>query len=82
MNNPNFVDYYRPIIIDDHVWIGSRATILPGVTIGRGAVVMAGAVVTHNVEPFAVVGGVPARKVRERELTDPQYSLNFRPLFE
>jgi maltose O-acetyltransferase len=82
MDDPTFVDYYRPIVIEDHAWIGSRAMILPGVTIGRGAVVMAGAVVTQNVEPLAVVGGVPARKVRERQLKDPAYTLDFRPLFE
>jgi acetyltransferase-like isoleucine patch superfamily enzyme len=64
------------------VWIGIRAVILQGVTIGRGAVVMAGAVVTHDVEPFAVVGGVPARKVSERRLNEPSYDLIRRPLFE
>jgi acetyltransferase-like isoleucine patch superfamily enzyme len=47
------------------VWIGSRATILPGVRIGRGAVVAAGAVVTKDVAPDTMVGGVPARLVRD-----------------
>ncbi len=82
MNDPEFSDIYRPIAIDDYAWIGSRATILAGVTIGRGAVVMAGAVVSRDVPPYAVVGGVPAQVVSMRELRDPAYSLNFRPLFE
>lgn len=53
-----------PIVIEDDVWIGAGAVVLPGVTIGRGAVVAAGAVVTTSVEPFTVVGGVPARMIK------------------
>jgi acetyltransferase-like isoleucine patch superfamily enzyme len=52
-----------PIEIADDVWIGAGAVILPGVSIGRGAVVGAGAVVTGAVAPFTVVGGVPARQI-------------------
>ena len=63
------------MIIDDYVFIGPRAIILPGVTIGRGAVVAAGAVVTKSVAPFEVVGGVPAQKISERKLKDPTYRL-------
>src|SRR5260370_40046499 len=55
MNDPQFPDYYKPIIIGDHAWIGIRSTILGGVTIGEGAVVMAGAVVNHDVDPYTVV---------------------------
>jgi acetyltransferase-like isoleucine patch superfamily enzyme len=54
------------IIIEDDVWIGANTTILKGVTIGRGAVVAAGSVVTRSVPPFHVVSGVPARVMRER----------------
>lgn len=54
-----------PVVVHDHVWIGTGAIILPGVTIGRGAVVAAGAVVTQNVPPKTLVGGVPARVLRE-----------------
>ncbi|HEU5439754.1 MAG TPA: acyltransferase, partial [Ktedonobacterales bacterium] len=82
MNDPDFRDEYKAIVIDDYAWIGSRATILAGVTIGRGAVVMAGAVVTRDVPPFAVVGGVPAKVVGERKLKDPAYRIAYRPLFE
>lgn len=55
-----------PIIIDDDVWIGYGATILSGVHIGQGAVVAAGAVVTENVDPYSIVGGIPARRIRYR----------------
>jgi len=62
-----------PIIIEDDVWIGTRAIILKGVTIGKGAVVAAGSVVTKNVELYAIVAGVPTRKIKmlfsEQELT-------------
>ncbi len=56
----------RPTTIQDDVWIGSRAIVMRGVTIGRGSVVAAGAVVTRDVEPYSIVGGVPARKIRRR----------------
>jgi len=54
------------VTIDDRAWIGSNAIVLPGVHIGEGAVCCAGCVVTHDVEPYAVVAGIPARKVNER----------------
>ena len=58
----------KPITIEDGVWIGARAIVLPGVTIGEGAVVAAGAVVTKDVPPWAVVAGNPARVVKQRVL--------------
>lgn len=58
-----------PVVIGDHAWIASRATVLPGVTIGRGAVVAAGSVVTKDVPPLSIVGGVPARVIGERRST-------------
>jgi len=53
-------------VIEDDVWIGYGATVMAGVRIGRGAVVAAGAVVTHDIPPYEIWGGVPARKIRER----------------
>jgi maltose O-acetyltransferase len=64
--DPAFPLQSRPVVIEDHVWIGMRATILPGTTIGRGAVVAAGAVASGEIEPFTVVAGVPARPVAKR----------------
>ncbi len=57
-------NHYAPVVIGNHVWIGSNATILPGVTVGEWAVVAAGAVVTKDVEPYTVVGGVPAKFIK------------------
>lgn len=56
-----------PVVIGARSWIGARAVILDGVRVGEGAVVAAGAVVTEDVAPFAIVAGVPARLIRERE---------------
>ena len=56
----------KPIVIEDDVWIAAHAVITAGTHIGRGSVVMAGAVVSGRVEPYSVVGGVPARLVRRR----------------
>jgi len=54
------------VVIEDDVWIGANATVLPGVRIGTGAIVAAGSVVTTNVEPFTIVAGVPARFLKAR----------------
>jgi tetrahydrodipicolinate N-succinyltransferase len=59
----------RPVIIEDDVWIGTKSTVLPGVRIGRGAVIMANSLVTRNVEPFTIVGGVPAEQVAQLDHT-------------
>lgn len=53
----------QPVIIESDVWLGAKVSVMPGVTIGRGAIVATGAVVTRDVEPFTVVAGVPARVV-------------------
>ena len=67
------------VVVGHDVWLGSGAKILDGVTVGHGAVVAAGAVVTKDVEPYAIVGGVPARPIRKR-FTDKQihFLLRFR----
>jgi maltose O-acetyltransferase len=57
---------YQPVVVEDGAWIGARAVLLPGVTIGAGTVVAAGAVVTRDQGPGLVVAGVPARPVGER----------------
>lgn len=57
------------VIIDDDVWIAANCCITPGVHIGKGAIVGAGAVVTKDVEPYSIVGGVPAKKIGSRTLS-------------
>lgn len=56
----------RPVFIGNDVWIGANVVILPGVTVGDGAILAAGAVITKDVEPYAIVGGVPAKLIRKR----------------
>jgi acetyltransferase-like isoleucine patch superfamily enzyme len=71
----------KKIVIKDYVWIGTRAMILPGVAIEKGAVVAAGAVVTRNVESLHIVAGIPAKKINLRpEKFD--YSAKYRRLFQ
>jgi acetyltransferase-like isoleucine patch superfamily enzyme len=83
VNDPLFRVEVRPVVVDDHVWIGTRAMIMPGVTLGRGSVVAAGAVVTRSVPPLTVVAGVPAKAVAARDDTATTYVLDGRfPLFD
>lgn len=71
-----------PVTIGDYVFIGPRAIILPGVTIGNRAVVAAGAVVTKDVPEGKIVGGVPAKPIGERSLQNPRYKLGRFKLFQ
>ncbi len=75
INDEKFKPVFAPVIIEDYVFIGPRAIILPGVTVKKGAVVGAGAVVTKDVEAFTVVGGVPAKQIAERKNKDLNYKL-------
>lgn len=80
---PGFPVETLPVVIEDQVWVGSRATVLPGVRLGRGSVVAAGAVVTRDVAPLSVVAGIPARPVGARPAAGTEYVLDARlPLFE
>jgi maltose O-acetyltransferase len=72
----------EPVEIGDYVFIGPRAIILPGVKIGKGAVVAAGAVVTKDVPDFTIVGGVPAKEIGERKNRDLHYKLGRARLFQ
>lgn len=82
INSEDFQARLALVEIEDYVFIGPRAIILPGVRIGKGAVVGAGAVVTKDVADFAVVGGVPAQVIGERKLKDPHYKLGRARLFQ
>lgn len=81
--DPEFRVENRRVVIEDNVFVGTRAMILPGVTLGRGSVVAAGAVVARDVPPLAIVAGVPARIVGERPEAATHYVLDSSfPLFE
>ena len=75
--SPTFANRGNPVQIENYVFIGARAIILPGVRIHEGAVVAAGAVVTEDVLPYTIVGGVPAKPIGNRQ-QDLAYSLNYR----
>lgn len=81
IDDPYFQEEEGDVVIDDYAAIGTRVTILPGVHVGRGAVVASGAVVTHDVEPYSLVGGVPAKHIRYRS-KDLRYTLKFARLFQ
>ena len=69
-----------PVVVEDYAWLSFRCTILPGVRIGEGAVVAAGAVVTADVPPYTVVGGIPAAPIGERP-RDLEYAQGRPPPF-
>ena len=81
LDDPFFGETGGPVTIHDYACIGSRVTILPRVTIGVGAVVASGAVVTNDVPPYHVVGGVPAKFIRERS-HDLRYKLGYAKKFQ
>lgn len=79
-NSPDYSAIGDSVIIHDYVWIGTKAIILPGITLGKGAVVAAGAIVTHDVPEYTVVAGIPAKQIaiRSRYL---RYKLGLRNWF-
>jgi maltose O-acetyltransferase len=76
--NHDYNDIYfcgkgAPVEIGANSWICSRSIIMPGIKIGEGAVVASGAVVTHDVAPYTIVGGVPAKVIGTRQMNDYKY---------
>lgn len=73
-------DNDQPVVIEDGVWCGANVTILKGVTIGRGSVIAAGAVVTKSFPPYSIIGGVPAKLIKMRftedEIAEHEMKLN------
>jgi acetyltransferase-like isoleucine patch superfamily enzyme len=80
IDSPDYATVKKPVIIHDHVVIGAWALILPGVTVGEGAVIASGAVVVKSVEPYTLVAGNPAVKKRDRA-RDLRYRLDYRRPF-
>lgn len=78
-NSSDFGYYQKKVVIEDHVWLGTRSMIMPGVHVKKGALVLPGAIVTKDVEEYCIVGGIPAIKCGER--TDNlSYELSWRPI--
>lgn len=82
INSPTFGNSFGKVEIGDYVFIGPRAIILPGVKIGKGAIIAAGAVVTKDIPDFEVWGGIPAKKISDRKITNPNYKLGRAMLFQ
>ncbi len=84
-HDPDDADSARrnaPIVIEERAWIGSEVTLLPGVTIGKGAVVAAGSLVTKDVAPFSIVAGRPAKFMRARAVQEFTYLITEIPWYE
>jgi acetyltransferase-like isoleucine patch superfamily enzyme len=75
IEDSNFQAVQKPVTVEDYTFIGPRAIILPGITIGKGAIIAAGAVVTEDVKPFRIVGGIPAKEIGERSNKELHYKL-------
>jgi acetyltransferase-like isoleucine patch superfamily enzyme len=80
LHSCNFMTRIRPVNIEDYVFIGTRATILPGVTLGKGSAVAVGAVVTKSIPPLTIVAGVPAKSIGSRP-SELDYSASYPRLF-
>ncbi len=82
INSPDYGNSFGPVTIGDYVFIGPRAIILPNTKIGKGAVVAAGAIVTKDIPDYEIWGGVPAKKISDRKIKNPDYKLGRPMLFQ
>ncbi|MDD4383243.1 MAG: acyltransferase [Candidatus Shapirobacteria bacterium] len=82
IHSNNYENSFGPVEIEDYVFIGPRAIILPDIKIGKGAVIAAGAVVTKDIPDFEIWAGVPAKKIGDRKNQKPNYKLGRPMLFQ
>lgn len=75
IEDENFTAFDKSVIVEDYVFIGPRSIILPGIKVGKGAIIAAAAAVTKDVPPYAIVGGVPAKIIGERKNKNLHYKL-------
>jgi len=80
-NSPTFECFYKSVVIEDYAWIGARAMILPGVQIGRGAILGANSTATKNIPEYSIYAGIPAKKIGVRQ-KNLEYILNYSPFFQ
>ncbi len=81
LQSKNFLYVEKEVNIDDYVWIGTGALILPGVKLGKGSVIAAGSVVAKDVKEYTVVGGIPAKYIMERN-QNLEYNVKYTPYFD
>lgn len=81
LRSPAFAGRTKPVTIADFAFVGTRALILPGVSVGRGAAIGAGAVVTRDVPECAIVAGCPAKRIGVRDPSALNYSITYGRLF-
>lgn len=81
VDDPYFNAIGAEVVIGDYVWLGARAIIMPGVTLGDGCVVGAGSVVTKNFPPYSIIAGMPAKFIKKRN-SDLMYTLKYFPFFD
>ena len=81
VDDPDFRCFYKPVVIEDYAWIGARAMILPGVKIGKGAILGAASTATKDIPDFHVFAGTPAKKIGERNV-NLTYRLKYFPFFQ
>ncbi|MGF7079847.1 acyltransferase [Mucilaginibacter sp. UYCu711] len=81
VNDPDFNCFYKAVVIEDYAWIGARAMIMPGVTIGKGAVLAALSVATKDIPDFNIFAGTPAKSIGLRN-SEIKYKLNYFPFFQ
>jgi acetyltransferase-like isoleucine patch superfamily enzyme len=81
VNDPDFNCFYKTVVIEDYAWIGARAMIMPGVKIGRGAVLASASVATKDIPDFNIFAGSPAKNIGMRN-SELKYNLNYSPFFQ